>query len=145
MAAATDHQTATVDLWLRLELDSDPISGSVRSAEGTVHPFVGWLALSAVLEKARRGTLSTVTRDGRVDVDPDGQLSPTERGVVELTCEGLTNPQIAAHLGISPRTVQGHLLKVFRKLGIASRTQLVAVVMRAQIDAGRVPNGCESK
>ncbi len=61
------------------------------------------------------------------------RLTPTERRVVALVCEGLTNPEIARRLSVSPRTIQGHLLKVFRKLKVSSRTQLVARVVRAEM------------
>lgn len=62
------------------------------------------------------------------------RLTPSERNVVTLVCEGLTNPQIAARLSLSPRTVQGHLLKVFEKLDVATRTQLVAKLVRAEME-----------
>lgn len=61
------------------------------------------------------------------------RLTPAEKRVIELVCEGLTNPQIAARLYVSPRTVQGHLLNVFQKLRISSRTQLVALAFKAQM------------
>lgn len=63
------------------------------------------------------------------------RLTPSERAVVALVCEGLTNPQIAERLSVSPRTVQGHLLKVFKKLNVSSRTQLATSVVRAQMRA----------
>lgn len=64
------------------------------------------------------------------------RLTGAEKRVVALTCEGLTNPQIAERLSISPRTVQRHLYEVFRKVGVSSRTQLAAQAMRqAQSDA----------
>jgi DNA-binding CsgD family transcriptional regulator len=55
-------------------------------------------------------------------------LTPTERTVVTLVADGLTNPQIGERLFISRRTVQAHLVHMFAKLGISSRTQLAAQV-----------------
>lgn len=52
-------------------------------------------------------------------------LTPAERDVARLVCEGLPNKEIAARLFVSPRTVQAHLTHVYTKLGIASRVQLV--------------------
>jgi DNA-binding CsgD family transcriptional regulator len=53
-------------------------------------------------------------------------LTPAERDVARLVCEGLANKEIAARLFVSPRTVQAHLAHVYTKLGISSRVQLVA-------------------
>jgi DNA-binding CsgD family transcriptional regulator len=57
---------------------------------------------------------------------PSGdQLTPTERRVVELVAEGRTNPEVAAVLFVSPRTVEFHLRNVFRKLDLHTRAELV--------------------
>jgi DNA-binding CsgD family transcriptional regulator len=57
-------------------------------------------------------------------------LTPGERAVVDLVTEGLSNPQIGQRLYISRRTVQTHLMHVFAKLHITSRTQLAAEAIR---------------
>ncbi len=52
------------------------------------------------------------------------QLSPQEHQVVYLAGRGLTNPQIAARLQLSTRTVSGYLYRSFPKLGVTSRHQI---------------------
>lgn len=55
-------------------------------------------------------------------------LTAQEREVVRLAASGKTNPEIAAALYLSPRTVSTHLYNAFPKLGVASRAQLRDVV-----------------
>lgn len=57
-------------------------------------------------------------------------LTPTERTVVNLVAEGLSNPQVAERMFLSRRTVQTHLAHVFGKLDITSRTELAAEAAR---------------
>jgi DNA-binding CsgD family transcriptional regulator len=58
-------------------------------------------------------------------------LTPTERSIVGLVAEGLSNPQVGQRLYVSPRTVQTHLAHVFAKLDISSRAQLAAEATRS--------------
>jgi DNA-binding NarL/FixJ family response regulator len=46
--------------------------------------------------------------------------------VLELLGEGLTIGQIATKLGISPRTVETHVAKLYRKLGVRTRVQAIS-------------------
>jgi DNA-binding CsgD family transcriptional regulator len=52
-------------------------------------------------------------------------LTPAEREVVRLVCDGLPNKDIATRLFVSPRTVHAHLTHVYTKLRLNSRVQLV--------------------
>jgi DNA-binding NarL/FixJ family response regulator len=54
-------------------------------------------------------------------------LSEREQEVVIWAVQGMTNTEIAAQLGISPKTVKTHLQNVFRKLNVRRRVQLSAL------------------
>ena len=53
-----------------------------------------------------------------------GELTPVERRVAELVAAGRTNREVATALFLSTRTVEGHLSRVYGKLGVRSRVEL---------------------
>lgn len=66
-------------------------------------------------------------------------LTSTEREVARRVAQGLTNPEIAGQLVVSPRTVQTHTSHIYAKLGVSSRVQLTAVLHRHGLDRPRDP------
>jgi DNA-binding NarL/FixJ family response regulator len=54
---------------------------------------------------------------------PAGELSVREREVLTLVTAGLANKQIGRRLGISEKTVKGHLTRIFQAIGVTDRTQ----------------------
>jgi DNA-binding CsgD family transcriptional regulator len=62
----------------------------------------------------------------------DAQLSETELRIAELVVAGRTNSEVAAKLNLSPNTVAWNLSKIYRKLGVRSRTELAAHLTATQ-------------
>jgi DNA-binding CsgD family transcriptional regulator len=54
----------------------------------------------------------------------EGGLTPTEERVAAMVAAGHTNREVASGLFITPRTVEGHLTRIYSKLGVRSRTEL---------------------
>ena len=59
------------------------------------------------------------------------KLSPRELEIIKLAARGMSNKSIAADLGLTVRTVKGHLANIFSKLNVGSRTEVVIAGLRA--------------
>ncbi len=126
------------------------------------------IALGAVERRARHRNaartalgeaLETATRIGAVPLaarardelarleagDRDGEgrpeLTPTETRVAELVGGGATNREVAAELFISVKTVEGTLSRIYRKVGVRSRTALAHAMAVAVIASGAATVG----
>lgn len=53
------------------------------------------------------------------------QLTPRERSIVALVTQGKRNREIAQTLGVSEATVENHLHRIYRKLGVTNRVEAV--------------------
>jgi DNA-binding CsgD family transcriptional regulator len=82
------------------------------------------MGAEAFAERAQRELLATGERLQGRGAEASAQLTPQESQISRMARDGHTNPEIATKLYISRRTVEYHLRKVFRKLGISSRIEL---------------------
>ena len=106
--------------WLRRENRRVDAREQLRAA----HEMFGRMGAAAFAERARRELLATGETVRKRTVQTLDELTTQEAQVARLAAQGRTNPEIAAVLFISPRTVEYHLHKVFPKLGISSRREL---------------------
>jgi DNA-binding CsgD family transcriptional regulator len=64
------------------------------------------------------------------------ELTPAEEQVAALAASGLRNHEMAEQLGVSPKTIEAHLARVYSKLGIRSRAELGRAMAGASLDKG---------
>ncbi|HET9849968.1 MAG TPA: AAA family ATPase [Candidatus Dormibacteraeota bacterium] len=108
--------------WLRRQNRRRDAREQLRVA----HEMFSSMGIGAFAERARGELLATGERARRRSVETQSQLSPQEAQIARLAAKGIRNQEIGSQLFISDRTVEYHLAKVFRKLGVRSRTQLAA-------------------
>ena len=83
--------------------------------------------LDAIRRVAAGGLAFSVRPRGGADI---ARLSERELDVVRLVVEGRSNDEIAARLGIGPKTVESHLRRLFERFDLASRTELATRALR---------------
>ena len=99
-------------------LERKPLRGIITLEGADPREFHGWPELRAYLS----GEPATL----------GAGLSEQEKRVASLAAEGLSNAAIADCLSLSARTVQWHLNKAFKKVGVRSRTELVVRLLHAE-------------
>lgn len=70
----------------------------------------------------------TVTRRRADHDDPTADLTPSERKVLDLIGDGLSNREIGEKLGVAEKTVKNHITSLLSKMGMQRRTQVAAWV-----------------
>ncbi len=110
--------------WLRREGRRVEAREQLRTA----HDMLAAIGMGAFAERARRELIATGEKVRKRGVETRDQLTPQEEQIARLARDGRTNPEIAAQLFLSARTVEWHLGKVFGKLGVSSRRELTAAL-----------------
>jgi DNA-binding CsgD family transcriptional regulator len=101
-----------------------------REQLGAAHEMLTQLGAEAFAERARRELQATGATVRKHSVARPTTLTAQEAQIARLAADGLTNPEIGAHLFLSRHTVEWHLRNVFSKLGIASRREISTAIIR---------------
>ena len=112
--------------WLRRERRRLDARERLRHA----HKLFTEFGMDAFAERARVELEATGEHARKRTVETSDDLTPQEAQISRLAADGATNQEIAAQLFISPSTVDYHLRKAFRKLGVKSRHQLKQHVLQ---------------
>ncbi len=107
--------------WLRRQGRRLDAREQLRSA----HEMFTEFGMRGFAERARVELNATGEHTRKRIAETHDDLTPQEAQISRLVANGATNAEIAARLFITRKTVEYHLHKVFRKLGVNSRTQLV--------------------
>jgi DNA-binding CsgD family transcriptional regulator len=122
--------------WLRREQRRVDAREELRSA----YDAFASMGAEAFAERARRELIATGEKLRKHRDETRDELTPQEEQIARLARDGLSNPEIAAQLFLSARTVEWHLHKVFVKLGIRSRMGLQAALPKQDADAQSGPH-----
>ena len=106
--------------WLRRQRRRNDARRQLRTA----HDLFAEFGTEAFAQRARIELEAAGEHSRRRTTDAVTQLTPQEAQIARLVAQGSTNREIAAQLYISPSTVEYHLHKTFRKLGVRSRIEL---------------------
>jgi DNA-binding NarL/FixJ family response regulator len=125
--------------WLRRERRRLDARDQLRYA----HTLFSHLGIHGFADRARAELEATGEHARKRTVETRDDLTPREAQISRLAAEGATNQAIAARLFISPSTVDYHLRKAFRKLGVKSRYQLKQELLEVGEDADPAARGTD--
>jgi DNA-binding NarL/FixJ family response regulator len=99
---------------------------------GSVHFATPRIARAVVTQAGRQSQLD----EARAEACDETGLTVRELEVLEMVARGLPNRTVAQQLFLSDQTVKRHLRKVYRKLGVANRTEAALTAYRLGLHAG---------
>jgi DNA-binding CsgD family transcriptional regulator len=105
---------------------------SVGGGTSIIHIGASREELEAAFSALQSGE-DMVAGNGGTSGVTNTDLTPREREVARLVAQGLSNPEVAAVLGVSPHTIRTHVASACSRLGVNSRARLAAKVRDLQL------------
>ena len=106
--------------YLMKNISATELAEAIRAAHGG-KPTLAPEATQALIHAATRPP------------GPGHDLTEREREVLKLLAKGLSNAQIADHLGVSPHTIRNHVSRIFSKLNVSSRTEAATLAIQYKL------------
>jgi DNA-binding CsgD family transcriptional regulator len=119
--------TAFIDLGEALRRSGQPMAVSTLPLRRGLDIAFG-LQAAPLVSRALNELKLSGARPRRTAVSGPGSLTPAEGRVVALAANGCTNSAIASELFLTEKTVEGHLVRSYRKLKVRSRRELKALL-----------------
>jgi DNA-binding CsgD family transcriptional regulator len=116
--------------WLRRENRRTHAREQLRTA----HQMFVTMGAEGFAERTGRELRATGERVRKRTTGAPAQLTAREAQIAQLASHGMSNPEIAAQLFMSRRTVEYHLHKIFTKLAISARNELPGVLANSRSD-----------
>lgn len=93
---------------------------AVHAGESVLHPSV----MAKLLARAARSFTELIPQPGK------SELTEREMSVLQLAARGMSNKEIAQQLNLAMPTIKAHLVNIFNKMGVASRTEAVLLALK---------------
>jgi DNA-binding CsgD family transcriptional regulator len=122
---------------LGARFESAATAGSAQSWDAALEAALAWVDARLRTDIGGASAEPAPDREDAVALD---SLTPREREVLALLARGMSNAEIGASLGVSPKTVMHHTVAIYRKLGVRGRAE---AAVRA-VHAGIARNGTTS-
>jgi len=126
LTGRTDEQTVFESIRAGVDGYLEKTTGVRLIADALVRVGAGERVFTREQERVALEGLGRLARQAREASGLRLSITPRELEILEYASYGLTVKQIGSRLGLSPRTVETHLAKLYRKLGVRNRVQAVS-------------------
>lgn len=146
LRALRDEESSALPVVLTSFDDDSAVAESLQvGAKAFVLKNVRGNEIADVVRQVAHGQVllddRTITARKADSDDPTASLTPSERKVLMLIGDGLSNREIGDKLGVAEKTVKNHITSLLAKMGLQRRTQVAAWVAGQRASTWRTPRG----